>query len=45
MLASYDKITQEIAVHATTLVKCSESSFTSFIYVLNLFFLHNHPNS
>jgi len=31
MLANYNKILQEIAVHATTRVRCcSESSFSSF---------------
>jgi len=45
MLANYNEIL-EIAVHASNRVTCcSESSFSSFIYVLNLFFQHDHPNS
>jgi len=46
MLANYNKIPTEIAVHATTRVKCcSESAFSSFIYVLNLFFQQDNRNS
>jgi len=43
MLANYNKISQKIAVHATTCGRYSAASFSSSY--LNLFFQHDHPNS
>jgi len=47
MLANYNKIPKKIAVHATTCGGryCLESSSSIFIYVVNLFFQHDHPNN
>jgi len=46
MLANYNKILLKIVVHATTHGRCcSESNFQVFIYGINLFSYHDHPNN
>jgi len=45
MLANYNKITQKLLFMPPRVEGVQQLHFQVFIYVLNFFFQHDHPNS